>query len=84
MTSLTDSDRVLYAAYVVLRGGAVFYERGTHVTVKPIDESNVTSACKSARGRYTPALGYRCTSLTRKSTPLGPYRKPMPRALGGS
>ena len=27
--------------------------------------------------------GYRLTSLTRKLTPLGPYRRPMPRVLGG-
>ena len=27
---------------------------------------------------------YRGTSLTRKRTPLGPYRKPMPRVLGVS
>ena len=27
---------------------------------------------------------YRGTSLTRKRTPLGPYRRPMPRVLGGS
>ena len=27
---------------------------------------------------------YRGTSLTRKRTPLGPYGRPMPRALGGS
>ena len=27
---------------------------------------------------------YRVTSLTRKRTPLGPYRRPMPRVLGGS
>jgi hypothetical protein len=27
-------------------------------------------------------LDYRGTSLTRKRTPLGPYRRPMPRALG--
>ena len=26
----------------------------------------------------------RGTSLVRKSTPLGPYRRPMPRVLGGS
>ena len=26
---------------------------------------------------------YRGTSLTRKCTPLGPYRRPMPRVLGG-
>ena len=29
-------------------------------------------------------LVYRGTSLTRKRTPLGPYRRPMPRVLGGS
>ena len=27
---------------------------------------------------------YRGTSPTRKRTPLGPYRRPMPRVLGGS
>ena len=26
---------------------------------------------------------YRGTSLTRKHSPLGPYRRPMPRVLGG-
>ena len=29
-------------------------------------------------------LQYRGTSLTRKCTPLGPYRRPRPRVLGGS
>jgi len=28
--------------------------------------------------------GYRGTSLTRTHNPLGPYRRPMPRVLGGS
>jgi len=27
---------------------------------------------------------YRGTSLTRRRTPLAPYRRPMPRVLGGS
>ena len=27
---------------------------------------------------------YRGTSLTRKRNPLGPYRRPVPRVLGGS
>ena len=27
---------------------------------------------------------YMDASLTRKRTPLGPYRRPMPRVLGGS
>ena len=26
---------------------------------------------------------YRGTQLTRKRTPLGPYRRPMPRVIGG-
>ena len=30
------------------------------------------------------AVAYRGTSLTKKRTPLGPYRRPMPRVLGGS
>ena len=29
-------------------------------------------------------LPYRSTSLKRTRTPLGPYRRPMPRVLGGS
>jgi len=31
-----------------------------------------------------PSLSYRGTSLVRKRTPLGPYRRPMPRVLGWS
>jgi len=30
------------------------------------------------------AIFYRGTSLTRKRNPLGPYRRPLPRVLGGS
>jgi len=33
---------------------------------------------------YTKHEIYRVTSLTRKRTPLGPYRRPLPRVLGGS
>ena len=39
------------------------------------------------RTALTSGLGgrvYRGTSLLRKRTPLGPYRKPIPRVLGGS
>ena len=35
-------------------------------------------------GSTTVKLRYRGTSLIRKRTPLGPYRRPMPRVLGGS
>jgi hypothetical protein len=30
-----------------------------------------------------PSLPYRLISLIRKRTPLGPYRRPMPRVIGG-
>ena len=32
----------------------------------------------------TPKMSYRGTSLMRKRTPLGPYRRPMPRVVGAS
>ena len=31
----------------------------------------------------TAPISYRGTSLVRNRTPLGPYRRPMPRVLGG-
>ena len=34
-------------------------------------------------GRSKTERRYRGTSLTRKRSPLGPYRGPMPRVLGG-
>ena len=45
----------------------VSYERGTPVLQGP---------------RVAVATGYRSTSLARKRTPLGPYRRPRPRVLG--
>ena len=39
-----------------------------------------TRGDETTHQRSTPVRG---TSLTRKRTPLGLYRKPMPRALGG-
>jgi len=33
--------------------------------------------------RRVVSRAYRGTSLSRKRTPLGPYRRPMPRVLGG-
>ena len=36
-----------------------------------------------SEGSETPPPMYRGTSLTRKRTPLGAYRRPMPRVLGG-
>ena len=64
--------------------GAVLYERGT--PVPPQGGEGI------ARDTHRPRLvhfslamyTYKGTSLTRKCTPLGPYRRPMPRDLGGS
>ena len=36
------------------------------------------------RPHHRHLFGYRGTSLIRKRTPLGPYRRPMPRVLEGS
>ena len=52
----------------------------------------LSPASATADAALTPLRGsarcvfprYRGTSLTRKRTPLGPYRRPMPRVLGGS
>ena len=49
------------------------------------------SACRKSRDAQTGSLvsslngvRYMCTSLVGKRIPLGPYRRPMPRVLGGS
>ena len=55
---------------VVLGGLAFSYERGNPVG-RPLRHASNTGNV------------YRGTSLTRKRTPLGPYRRPMPRILGG-
>ena len=64
---------------VFLGGGTVSYERGTPVR-------RVGWRVKGAHGVRN--LSHRAirrgTSLMRKRTPLGPYRVPMPRVLGGS
>ena len=56
-------------------GVGVSYERGTPVGVNYMKEPRV---------KTNVPLFYRGTSLIRKCTPLGPYRRPMPRVLGGS
>ena len=35
-------------------------------------------------GKVAMASGYRGTSFTRNHSPLGPYRRPMPKVLRGS
>ena len=48
------------------------------------NENSKTSTPQVEIGQYLPQTLYRGTSLTRKRTPLGPCRGPMPRVLGGS
>ena len=64
----------------VLGGWAVSYERGTPAS--PVSTSLESQAALLSRPVHS--VVYRGTSLTRKRTPLAPYRRPMPRVLGGS
>ena len=47
-------------------------------------EPLVSSPCRCLTEIRTRGFLYRGRSLTRKRTPTGPYRRPMPRVLGGS
>jgi len=68
---------------VVLGEGGVSYERGT-----PVREPLLTRAIGAVADRgglsFLRLAVYRGTSLTRKRTPLGAYRRLIPRGLGGS
>ena len=76
---------------VVLEGGAVSCERASPVAAPPCQlhmQGRLHAAARDilsthSRDAMLMCL-YRGTSLTRKRNPLGPYRKPMPRVLGGS
>ena len=48
-----------------------------------LGNSGETCLMNSVISKQRPCL-YRGTSLTRKRTPLRPYRRPMPRVQGGS
>ena len=56
-----------------LGGVSVFYGRGTPVHATVAMNTDTLSDFK-----------FRGTSLRRKRTPLAPYRRPIPRVLGGS
>ena len=62
--------------------------RSGHVYQFPLDGLNPSATLTWSRNSCdTFTLGterYRGTSLIRKCNPLGPYRRPMPRVLGGS
>jgi len=62
------------------RGGAVSYERGTPVVAQGAQLSVERRGERDQRGWDDD----RGTSLIKKNTSLGPYRRPMPRVLGGS
>ena len=62
-----------------------------YIISSPPTRGHWTVSCRKALGLISPATSgvtseppYRGTSIIRKCTPLGPYRRPMPRVLGGS
>jgi len=70
---------------LLLRGEAAAGQVSPHVL--QLSSSSVPVYSFSARALQLSSSSvpvYRGTSLTRKRTPLGPYRRPMPRILGGS
>ena len=48
------------------------------------ERTGVPHSQENAQGCLTFTKTHRGTSLTRKRTPLGPYRRPVPRVLWGS
>ena len=52
---------------------------------KSLDSPNWTKQlCRESASSWHGSGSYRATSLKRKCTPLGPYRRHMPSVLGGS
>jgi len=76
---LASPQRVLLAPLLALIGDLPEF-RAVHATVLPTAGHRADTK-KLDLGAPT---AYRVTSLIRKRTPLGPYRRPMPRVLGGS
>ena len=71
-----------------VEGGRISTRIGSQLTIdgstilQPIEHDDCNVLYQS-RVQINP-LHYRGTSLIRNRTPLGPYRRPMPRVLGGS
>ena len=63
----------------MIRGGGAICAEGTSVRVFGFSELSHNRVVEM----YTSGA-YRVTSLIRKRTPLGPYRRPMPMVLGSS
>jgi len=65
-------------------------ENKVHTSVCRVDLTKSRTAHTTRFGgpssvlAFCVGLRYRGTTLNRKRTPLGPYRRPMPRVLGGS
>ena len=80
----------------ILVGVAVSCERGTpvflvnpgtdfySVAIDPVKSWSSNEWDEKKTRAAIPRSMHRGTSLTRNRTPLGPYRSPMPRVLGGS
>ena len=57
----------------------------SHGTAKTIRDTRLSPLhAKHLDTAFPRGVQYRGTSLTRKHRPLGPYRRPVPRVLGGS
>ena len=76
---------------MVLVGEEGAYERGDPIRGNTIfvkfssgGEIGVYHVSKPLLAPFYSKNGYRGTSLIRKRKPLGPYRRPMRRGLGGS
>ena len=61
-----------------------FQIRFTCTVALPLSPEKRSDARQPRAGTCTMLPLYRGTSLSRKLSPLGPYRRPMPRVLGGS
>ena len=66
-------------------GASVSYEHVSSAREERIEKEDVPDASDQDESPFSlPTCDYRGTSLVRKRTPLGPYRRPMPRVLRGS
>ena len=55
-----------------------------HKNIKPPSAKSHFGVFPGRESTLNVDVQYRGTSLVKKTTPLGPYRRPTPRALGGS
>ena len=71
----------LYDSVRLQRNGVVQRAYGSVSSTRLPASPNLSRVTWTMRVVHMTYMG---TSLTRKCTPLGPYRRPMPRVLGGT